>query len=169
MTADVELERREWLDRLAIQDLIFRYSDAVTRADWHQCEAVFAPDAVWESPLGLRFENRSAFLEFLKATSDYDVLIQTPHSSVITITGADHATATTTIHELTRGVGLADTELGDRGAEINIEQFGIYYDDLARIDGEWKFTRRVFVPVYATTGSVSGDVIARRSALRQPD
>jgi len=27
-------ELREWLDRLAIQDLINRYSDAMTRADW---------------------------------------------------------------------------------------------------------------------------------------
>ena len=58
-----ERELREWLDRLAIQDLINRYCDAVTRADWDQCEAVFAPDAVWESPLGLRFESRAAFLE----------------------------------------------------------------------------------------------------------
>jgi hypothetical protein len=46
-----ERELREWLDRLAIQDLINRYSDAVTRADWDQCEAVFAPNAVWESPV----------------------------------------------------------------------------------------------------------------------
>jgi hypothetical protein len=32
----------EWLDRLANQDLIYRYSDAVTRADWQQCEAVWS-------------------------------------------------------------------------------------------------------------------------------
>ena len=48
--AQTEVELREWLDRLAIQDLIYRYSDAVTRADWQQCEAVFALDAIWESP-----------------------------------------------------------------------------------------------------------------------
>jgi hypothetical protein len=29
----VETELRDWLDRLAIGDLIHRYSDAVTRAD----------------------------------------------------------------------------------------------------------------------------------------
>lgn len=165
----MNLKSREWLDRLAIQDLIFRYSDAVTRADWDQCEAVFAPDALWETPLGLRFESRAAFLDFLRPTSDYDVLIQTPHSSVITFTGPDRATATTTIHELTRGVGIGDTALGKSGEEINVEQFGIYYDDLERIDGEWKFTRRVFVAVYTKMGGVSGDVLTRRSALRQPD
>lgn len=164
-----ELEAREWLDRLAIQDLINRYSDAVTRADWDQCEAVFAPDAVWESPLGLRFESRAAFLEMLKPTTSTDVLIQTPHSSVITLTGPDRARATTTIHELSRGKAPADSELGEAGGEINIEQYGIYYDDLRRIDGEWKFTRRVFVPIYIEPGGVTGEAFTRRSALLTPE
>jgi SnoaL-like domain len=47
--ANIDVETREWLDRLEIQDLIHRYSDGVTRADWQQCEAVFTPDATWES------------------------------------------------------------------------------------------------------------------------
>jgi hypothetical protein len=164
-----ERELREWLDRLAIQDLINRYSDAVTRADWDQCEAVFAPDAVWESPLGLRFESRAAFLEGLRQTTSNDLLIQTPHSSVITLTGPDRAKATTTLHELVRGAAPAASKLGEAGAEINIDQYGIYYDDLARIDGEWKFTRRVFVPVLMNIGSVNGDVFTQRSALLKPD
>jgi hypothetical protein len=158
-------EQREWLDRLAIQDLVNRYSDAVTRADWEQCASVFAPDAVWETPAGLRFDSSAAFLEFLRPTTTYDVLIQMPHSSVVTLTGPDHATATTTVHELTRGVGLADTAFGEGGAEINLEQIGVYYDEMARIDGEWKFTRRRFVPLYSTTGAVTGAVFTRRAAL----
>jgi ketosteroid isomerase-like protein len=165
----LELEAREWLDRLAIQDLINRYCDAVTRGDWDQCEAVFAPDAVWESPLGLRFESRAAFLAMLKPTTSNDVLIQTPHSSVITLTGPDRARATTTIHELSRGKAPADSELAEAGGEINIEQYGIYYDDLTRINGEWKFTRRVFVPIYIETGGVTGEVFTRRSALLEPE
>jgi len=35
-------EGGEWIERLAIADLIYRYSDSVTRADWDQTEAVFA-------------------------------------------------------------------------------------------------------------------------------
>jgi hypothetical protein len=58
-------ELREWLDRLAIQDLINRYSDAVTRADWQQCQTLLAVDAVWESPAGLRFESAKSFMDFL--------------------------------------------------------------------------------------------------------
>jgi hypothetical protein len=158
-------ELREWLDRLAIQDLINRYSDAVTRADWKQCEKLFAVDAVWESPAGLRFEGAESFVDFLRPTTSYDVLIQTPHASVITLTDIDKASATTTIHELTRGVGLADSEFGAAGAEINLEQYGIYHDDFARIDGEWKFSRREFIPVYVGMGRVTGDVFTPRSAL----
>jgi ketosteroid isomerase-like protein len=163
-----ELEVRDWLDRLAIQDLIARYSDAVTRADWHQCEAVFAPDAVWESPnLGLRYDDVASFLDMVRASTT-DVLIQTPHSSVVMLDG-DRATATTTIHEMSRGVGSADSALGGAGAEINFEQWGIYYDDVARLDGEWKFTRRVFVSVYLNPGCLTGDVLTARSAMQRPD
>jgi hypothetical protein len=170
MAATLESETRQWLDRLAIQDLIARYSDAVTRADWPQCEAVFAPDAVWESPpLGMRYESRASFLDVLRATTTYDLLIQTPHSSVVTLTGADTATATTTIHELTRGVGFADTKFGETGADLNLEQYGVYYDDLARIDGAWKFTHRLFIPVYVNAGHLAGDVLTPRSALARPD
>lgn len=90
MTTPSGTELREWLDRLAIQDLINRYSDAVTRADWQQCESLFAVDAVWESPA---------------------------------------------------------------------------YDDFARINGRWKFSRREFVPVYVGMDRVTGDVFTPRSAL----
>ncbi len=67
------------------------------------------------------------------------------------------------------GVAPADSKLGAAGTEINIEQYGIYYDDLARIDGEWKFTRRLFVPVYINVGGASGHVLTQRSALREPE
>jgi hypothetical protein len=162
----MDAELREWLDRLAIQDLIYRYSDAVTRADWQQCEAVFVPDVLWESPpLGLRYESRESFLNTLRATTTYDLLIQTPHSPVIKLTGADQAQATTTIHEMNRGVTETNSELGDSGTEINVDTYGIYYDDVARIGGHWKFTHRLFVPFYLAGGCVTGDVLTRRSEL----
>jgi hypothetical protein len=167
--AQTEVELREWLDRLAIQDLIYRYSDAVTRADWQQCEAVFCPDAIWESPvLGRRYESRVSILEMLSGTTTYELLIQTPHSPVITLTGAHQAEAITTIHEFIRGVAVADGAVAESGSERNFEQYGIYFDDLARIDGEWKFRHRLFVPFYVGSGCVTGDVLTPRSALLRP-
>ena len=93
-----------WLDRLAILDLIHRYSDAVTRADYEQMATVFTPDTLWESPvLGLRFETPRAFIDFqIEGNDALEVLIQTPHSPVVDLVDAERATATTTIHEMIR-------------------------------------------------------------------
>jgi hypothetical protein len=168
--ARTETELRGWLDRLAIQDLLYRYSDAVTRADWGQCEAVFAPDAIWESPaMGTRFEDRAAFLEVLKATATSGVLIQTASAPVIRLTGPDRAQATITVHELVRGATVIDSTYGAEGAELNFEQYGVYFDDIARTGGEWKFTHRLFVPIYMCAGCVTGDVVTQRSALLRPE
>jgi hypothetical protein len=163
-----EAEVGRWMDRLAIQDLIYRYSDAVTRADYEQMATVFAPGAVWESPLlGMHFQNAREFIDFQSdGSTALEVLIQTAHNPVIDLEGDDHARATTTIHERIRGVGGdLDSLLGAAGAEINVDQYGTYYDELQRIDGEWKFTHRVFVPFLIRSGTVTGDVVTPRPLL----
>jgi hypothetical protein len=66
------------------------------------------------------------------------------------------AEATTTVHELVRGEVHADSALGEAGTSVYFEQYGIYYDDVAKLDGEWKFTHRLFVPVYLRTDCVTG-------------
>jgi hypothetical protein len=168
--ADTELEPRAWVERLAIQDLIYRYSDALTRADWKQAEALFAADAIWEYPQqGLRFDSRTAFMEFLAANSTLEMIIQTPHAPVITLLPPDQAQATTTIHEWMRGVtsveGVVAGDAVQKGDEINLEVYGIYYDDITRIDGDWKFTHRLYVPIYIATGAVTGEAVTPRSEL----
>jgi SnoaL-like domain len=158
-----------WLDRLEICNLIHRYSDAVNRADIAQYESVFAADALLESPaLGLRYEGRDSIRAFLEPMSTYEVLIQTPHAPVVTLTGADTARAITTIHEVVRGIATMAGALIPLGTEINLEQYGTYYDAFERIDGEWKFTHRLFVPTYARRDCVSGDVLTARTALAGP-
>src|SRR6516162_6741765 len=123
--AETEVEVRAWLDRLAIQDLIYRHSDAVTRADWRQCEALYVPDVIWELPKhGLRFDTRAAFMEMLEATSMVELMIQTPHAPVITLIEPDSAQATTTIHEWIRGVSPIT------GEQTNFEAYGVYFDDV---------------------------------------
>jgi hypothetical protein len=164
-SAETEAELRAWLDRLAIQDLINRYSDAVTRADWDQCRSVFAADALWEAPaLGMRFETATDFVDMLDSSAT-ELLVQTPHSSVVRLTGPDRAEATTTIHEFVRGEVLADSSYGEPGTPVNLEQYGIYYDDVAKLAGEWQFTHRLFVPIYIGSGVATGDVVTTRTAL----
>jgi hypothetical protein len=169
MSVTQDAQIRDWLDRLAIQDLIFRYSDAVTRGDYEQMATVFASDAVWESPvLGMHFDTAAAFIEMqIQGSGALEVLIQTPHSPVIELEGDGRARVTTTIHERIRGTA-ADTPsaLGDAGAELNVDQYGIYYDAVAELDGTWKFTHRLFVPFLIATGTVTGDVLTSRPLER---
>lgn len=161
---------RAWVDKLEIQELIYRYSDAVTRGDLAAMEAVFAPDAVWESPLfGLRFESARAFCDhFAEATTTVDLLIQTAQNPVIELIDDNSARATTSIFELTRGTIAFDGPFGAEGDEINFADYGVYYDDVARCDARWLFTRRLFVPVYVQQGAARGDLPTTRSSLLNP-
>jgi hypothetical protein len=169
VNAEDEQKLSAWVDRDAIRDLIFRYSDAVTRADYEQMMTVFAPDAVWESPLlQMRFESARSFIEFqIEGSTGLDVLIQTSHNPVIELLSRDQARATTTIHEMFIGRAGGASAFGDPGTELNVDQYGIYYDEVAKIEGEWKFIHRFFAPFLLAQGGVSGDVVARRP-LRPP-
>ena len=108
------------------------------------------------------------FRDFLAETTRNDLLIQTAHPPVIRFLGPGQAEATTTVHELVRGEVHADSTLGEAGTSVNFEQYGIYYDDVAKLDGEWKFAHRLFVPVYLRTDCVTGQVVTPRFALSRP-
>jgi hypothetical protein len=158
---------QQWIDKCAIQELIYRYTDSVNRADWEQTIELYASDAVWESPvLGMRYETAAAFVDNLRASSPTtDILVQTASSPVITLVNDDFARATTTIHEFCRGATAEESAFGPPGSEVNFEDYGIYYDEITRLDGEWKFTHRVFVPTYMGPGCVTGDVPTPRDKL----
>jgi ketosteroid isomerase-like protein len=152
--SDVE----EWIDRLAIQDLVVRYSDAATRGDWDAFEAVWAEDAVWEvgPPVDTRVVGARAIRDDVAASLDRaEVLAQMTHGAVVTLLGDGRATSTTTIHALAR-----------TGAH-HVVNLGVYYDELAKLDGEWRFTRRRLQPVYSDTSPLPGVVPISRAELRE--
>jgi SnoaL-like domain len=161
-------ELRAWIDRQAIADLIHRYSDATTRADWDQLEAVFAADAILEvtSPFDFRAEGATAIRTAMSAGSDrLDFLIHRVDSIVIDLQGPGNAQATSTIHELGRGKSFNPDGSGE-DVWLDWLQFGVYYDDIANIDGDWKFTRRFCQPMYhVSDNAVPGDAIAPRGNL----
>jgi hypothetical protein len=105
---------------------------------------------------------------FRDATVTAEVLIMTPHCPAIRLLSEDSAQATTTIHELTRGTASEDGSLGSEGAAVSFQHFGIYYDDIARIDASWKFTHRLVVPIYFESGAVTGEVVTPRASLLGP-
>jgi ketosteroid isomerase-like protein len=155
-------------DRAAIQDLIYCYSDAVTRADYAQMATVFADDAVWESPiLGMHFETAREFIDFqADGSSALDVLIQTASNPVIDLLTGDRATARTNIREIIRGTSTNDGPYGPTGTAINVDQYGVYFDGISKFDGMWKFTRRSFVPILIAQGTIAGDIVTPRPIAR---
>lgn len=148
-----------WIDKLAIQELIVTYSDAATRGDWATFATLWAPDAVWEvgPPAESRVEGAQEIARVASSNVDgEDLLVQMVNGSVVTLHGPDRAAATTTIHALARRDGVHA-----------VTNYGIYYDDLVKIDGAWKFARRVLQSVYTETDTLPGVIVVSRDRLKE--
>jgi hypothetical protein len=146
-----------WRDRLAVQDLVVRCSDAVTRGAWDQFESVWTADAVWEEsePVVRRLEGARTIREQIAASLDaVDLFVQTTHGSVVTLHGVGRATATTTI------IGVA--RVGDHSF-VNV---GIYFDDVVRGDDGWRFAHRRLQNLYADTRPLAGRTVTARAEIR---
>jgi ketosteroid isomerase-like protein len=157
----------EWVDRFEIQQVLYRYFDAINRGDLEALRALFAADAVWEhSLMGLRFESADAYVDFLgEMTGSADLLMTMPACPVVELIGADEARATTTVHEIASGTAAEDSPFGAKGTQVSLQTRGIYYDRLARIDGSWRFTRRRYVVVHHEVGALPGEIGAPRASL----
>jgi len=158
---------RQWIDKLAIQELIYSHSDAITRGDLGALESLYAPDAIWEIPLfGMRTESALALFDFLaEITASADLLLQTAHNPVVRLLDENTAHATTTIFELARGTAPAEGPGGAPGEEISMAQYGVYYDEVSKSGGKWLFTHRRFVQCYIEHGAWQGDLPTPRSSL----
>jgi hypothetical protein len=159
---------RQWIDKFAIQELIYSHCDAVTRGDLASLEVLYAADAIWEIPLfGFRTESARAFLDFLaEMTATAELLLQTAQNPVVRLLDETTAHATTTIFELSRGRAAADGPAGAAGEDVNMAQYAIYYDELSKSTGRWLFTHRRFVQCYIEFGGWQGELPTPRSNLR---
>ena len=164
------MSEQEWIDKFAIQELIYSHCDAITRGDLVALEPLYAPDAIWEIPLfGLRTESARAFFDFLaEVTTSSELLLQTAHNPVVRLLDDTTANATTTIFELARGIARDDGPVAAEGEQVNMAQFGVYYDDVAKRGGRWQFTHRRFVQCYIEHGAWLGDLPNPRSSLLAP-
>jgi hypothetical protein len=158
---------QQWIDKFAIQELIYSHCDAITRGDLRALEPLYAPDAIWEIPLfGLRTESARAFFDFLaEASATAELLLQTAQNPVVRLLDENTARATTTIFELARGPALADGPVGAAGEQVSMAQYGVYYDDVSKSTGRWLFTHRCFVQCYVEQGGWQGDLPSPRSSL----
>jgi hypothetical protein len=167
-TVENSTELQQWIDRQAIMDLIYRYSDAVTRGDGEQLDSVFYDDSVLEigPPFNLRHEGLADIRQLvIEGSTTLEFLVQTASCPVIKLLGPDRAQATTTIYEFLRGSSTADSDMAEAGTAMNMGQYGVYFDDIVKIDGEWKFAHRLMRSIYLETGELTGNAMTPRSEL----
>ena len=154
-----------WIDKLAIQELITTYFDVVMRGDWETFETLWAIDGVYDRGIQdihggsreARDLSRSVGAPEIRrvsaaAVEQLDLFIQVGHGSVVTLHDHDHASARTPFNALARN---------DDG--LHYTHYGIYYDDLLKVDGRWKFEVRRLQPMYFDTSPLPGTVVPSRA------
>src|SRR4051794_37942384 len=95
-----------------------------------------------------------------------DVLIQTASNPVIDLLAGDRATATANVREIIRGAASVDGPFGPAGTVTNVDEYGIYFDELSKFEASWKFTRRTSSPVLIAQGTMAGDIVTTRPIAR---
>ena len=124
----------EVADRLAIQELIATYNDAVMRMDAEAWGSTWAEDGVWSLPgMGDGIAGREAIVSTWKmAMSQFEFVGFFASPGPVQIDG-DTARGTLYQQEL-----LVQKEGGER------QVIGRYSDEFAKVDGKWFFKRRVY-------------------------
>ena len=129
----LEARLRAVEDRLEIQALAARFSDAVNQRDVTAFAQLWASDhPVWEigPPLPSRAEGRDAIIAMLKGLFQIErYFMQMTHSGVITIDG-DRATARFVVRERGKGDGTY------------YDNLAVYNDVLVREPAGWRFLER---------------------------
>jgi ketosteroid isomerase-like protein len=137
-------------DRLAIRELIDRWSDSVNEQDWAQLATCFIEDGVWGvgPPFNFTFRGNKTIVEHVSSkVSEQEYVMQVPHAVVVKLNG-DTATARTTVQEFMRGRDGA-------GAQI----WATYYDELVRTTEGWRFKCRKFRAAIFEANPVGGDFL----------
>ena len=135
MSADILARLQAIEDRMEIQQLAARFSDAVNERDAAAFGALWADHgSVWEigKPLPSRAEGRDAIVQMLQGLFTIErYFMQMTHSGVVTMDG-DRATARFAIRE------------HGRGADTFYDNLAVYDDELIREPDGWRFLRRSY-------------------------
>jgi ketosteroid isomerase-like protein len=119
-------------DRVAIQELNGTYADGVVRFDAATWGTVWADDAHW-SLMGHEVNGKAPIVEFWKgAMSGLEAVSFQCVPCMIEVTG-DTAKSRVQTQEILKPKDAPARHVG-----------GLYEDELARIDGQWRFTSRKF-------------------------
>ena len=147
---------RQWMDRLAIADLVVRFSDAVTRGDLDAFEALWVPDGVWE-------ESAPVDMRIVGAAGDPGARRLHGHGRLLRADdpwrGRDPSR---------RGPRNVEDDSSSRlpaSEDAGFTNLGIYYDELVKVDGQWKFARRRLENIYVETEPLTGTLATARTDI----
>lgn len=130
-------------DRLAIQDLVARYSYYCDTQQYQECAGLFAEDGQFdETVLGLPFGDGRAALDttFRGMEGLIDYLIHLTSNHRISDFDGDRATGTVHVHVLGSYLGT------------DLQVLGYYTDDYVKQHGGWLFARRQLVEIAPSVG-----------------
>lgn len=132
-------------DRDDISDLVYRYSDAVTRKDRTQWAATWAEDAWWDLGKGRLSRGRDTIVEFWqKAVDGLTIVVQLVHNGAVAIDGETASGRWYVSEHLERTTGATGLLLA-------------WYDDTyVRVDGQWLFASRSLGSLYHGLPDLSG-------------
>ena len=142
-------ELRDIVDELAIRRLHAHYVDAVNRSAWGEFVDLFTPSAELTVSRGEsqvdRVAGPTAIGDLIAGyIARYDFLVQVVLNARIGLRwrgDVDVASARLYIAEFRQW-----TNTGRR-----LESAGVYHDRYTRVDGQWRFSRRRYDRLYATT------------------
>ena len=144
-------ELRELADRLAIRELVERYTLAVTRRDWDAMAACFHEESRWRTspPFGHDFSTREGIRKGIsEAVSSSDFLVQMTHGVVIDDLTPERARVTVVLNEVGRR----------SHAQTGLFLLGVYHDTVTKNAGRWGFEDRYFQAYYVDTAFLTGQV-----------
>lgn len=126
------MTQTELMDQFAIQQLLSRYAIAVDKRDVAEYATCFADDVVISGP-GFEMRNDVAKPTIDMLASMYESTMHCVHNSLYTISG-DSAT----------GIAhcVASHIKNEGGKRSKFDMYIRYHDELAKLDGQWRFSKR---------------------------
>jgi hypothetical protein len=142
----VEAVDRETLDYAAICRLQAAYADAVTRRAWSDLDALFLPDApiTVDTVTSPPFEHVGAagIGGFIAGAVERFEFFELVILNVHVLSGSEADTARS------RSFTCELRQESANGHWTNA--FGVYHDDLRRVDGRWRYARRRYQSIART-------------------
>ena len=150
--ADLDRRLRRIEDRAEIQELGQRYCRCIDDNDWTRLRALFTDDAAMAGQTG----GDAVVATLRDIRSGYGRTIHTAYGLVLEHLDADHA----------RGYVPSGAQL-DIGGQFVVSAIR-YFDEYAKVGGEWKFARRDLRFVYALPWSQVDRALVDELPVRWP-